>query len=221
MSQCSTPMWKKCQIVTKSVNLLGVVAERILSIPQHFPGHECVKDGSPSQRHAEVKAKEPPVLYWFIKLQIKHDRGHSQTAVATLQNQKSVHHTCMYKVASFVTFPLCNWHSQVDLFVLPRRVTWRLFPYLHELRGLHGVKQTYPQMLVFIVHCYHIKANNLRHCQQNRNNPYQSYFDCCPHWDPNAFDSIPSYYSSVSAKSIRKYYGLGDFLSVTKINLFS
>ncbi len=71
--------------------------------------------------------------------------------------------------------------TRVDLFILSCCVSWRLLHYLHDLCGLHGMKQTYSQMLVFIVHCYHIKADNFRHSQQDRNNPYQSYFDCCPH----------------------------------------
>lgn len=49
-------------------NLLGVVAERVLTVPQHFPGHERVEDGRPDQWHAEVEAKEPPVFDRLIKL---------------------------------------------------------------------------------------------------------------------------------------------------------
>ena len=45
----------------KAINLLEAAA--VLSVPQHVSGHECVEDGSPGQRHAEVEAKEPPVLY--------------------------------------------------------------------------------------------------------------------------------------------------------------
>lgn len=97
--------------------------------------------------------------------------------------------------------------KHVDLFtvviVLNRK-------YLHKLRGLHRMEETYSQMLVFIVHCYHIKANNFRHSKHDRNNPYQSYFDCCPHRNANAFDSFPGHYSSVPAESTGKCYGLED-----------
>lgn len=55
-----------------------------------------------------------------------------------------------------------------------------LLLYLHEQRGLHGMKQTNPQMLVFILHCYHIKADNFRHSQQDRSNPNQNDFGGCP-----------------------------------------
>lgn len=48
-------------MVSERANLLGVIVR--LSVPQHFPGHQCVENGGPSQRHAEVEAKEPPVLY--------------------------------------------------------------------------------------------------------------------------------------------------------------
>lgn len=75
-----------------------------------------------------------------------------------------------------------------------------LLLYLHEQRGLHGMKQTYPQMLVFILHCYHIKADNFRHSQQDRNNPNQNDFSGCPSWNPGAFDLIPGYDSTVSVK---------------------
>lgn len=81
--------------------------------------------------------------------------------------------------------------------------------YLHELCGLHGMKQTYSQMPVFIVHCYHIKADNFGHSQQDRNNPDQSYFDCRPHWNADAFDSIPGHHSSVSAQINWKTLWLG------------
>lgn len=53
----------KVHSVFEDFNLLGVVAQRILTVPQHLPGHECVEDGSPCQWHAKVEAKEPPVLY--------------------------------------------------------------------------------------------------------------------------------------------------------------
>ena len=56
-------------------NLLGVVTQHILSLPQHLPGHERVEDRGPNQWHAEVKAKEPPVFHWFIKLLMEHDRS--------------------------------------------------------------------------------------------------------------------------------------------------
>lgn len=75
-----------------------------------------------------------------------------------------------------------------------------LLLYLHEQRGLHWMKQTYPQMLVFILHCYHIKADNFRHSQQDRNNPNQNDFSGCPSWNPSAFDLIPGYDSPVSVK---------------------
>lgn len=75
-----------------------------------------------------------------------------------------------------------------------------LLLYLHEQRGLHGMKQTNPQMLVFILHCYHIKADNFRHSQQDRNNPNQNDFGGCPSWKPGAFDLIPGYDSPVSVK---------------------
>lgn len=75
-----------------------------------------------------------------------------------------------------------------------------LLLYLHEQRGLHGMKQTNPQMLVFILHCYHIKADNFRHSQQDRNNPNQNDFGGCPSWNPGAFDLIPGYDSPVSVK---------------------
>lgn len=91
--------------------------------------------------------------------------------------------------------PECNRiQTRVDLFCSI------LLHYLHKRCGLHGMKQTYSQMLVFIVHCYHIKADDFRHSQQDRNNPNQSYFNCRPRWDPDAFDSIPGYNSSVSAQ---------------------
>lgn len=91
--------------------------------------------------------------------------------------------------------PECNRvRTRVDLF------RFILLHYLHKRCGLHGMKQTYSQMLVFIVHCYHIKADDFRHSQQDRNNPNQSYFNCRPRWDPDAFDSIPGYNSSVSAR---------------------
>lgn len=75
-----------------------------------------------------------------------------------------------------------------------------LLLYLHEQRGLHGMKQTYPQLLVFILHCYHIKGDNFRHSQQDRNNPNQNNFGGCPRWNPGAFDLIPGYDSPVSVK---------------------
>lgn len=96
-----------------------------------------------------------------------------------------------------------------------------LLHYLHEHCGLHGMKQTYSQMLVFIVHCYHIKADNFRHSQQERNNPYQSYFNCCPCWNPNAFDSIPGYDSSVSAKINGKMLRLGGLFVCNNDTFFS
>lgn len=60
-------------VVAEGSNLLGVVAS--LGGPQHFPGHQCVENGGPSQRQAEVEAEEPPVLYSFIELLIKHGGG--------------------------------------------------------------------------------------------------------------------------------------------------
>lgn len=72
-SRCYTKNILKNVPKKKCNNLLGVVAQRILSVLQHFPGHECVEDGGPSQRHAKVEAEEPPVLCWFIKLLIEHD----------------------------------------------------------------------------------------------------------------------------------------------------
>lgn len=122
-----------------------------------------------------------------------------------------------YKYCRVLDMNRQSTQTHVDLFVLSCCISWRLSHYPHDLCGLHGMKQTYSQMLVFIVHCHHIKADNFRHSQQDRNNPYQSYFDCCPRWNPDAFDSIPGYNSSVSAKSMGKCCGLGDFLSATMI----
>lgn len=62
--------------------LLGVVGQCVLRVLQHLPGHEGVEDGGPSQWHAEVEAKEPPVLDWFIKLLMKYDRGLQSVAAA-------------------------------------------------------------------------------------------------------------------------------------------
>lgn len=65
----------KCDTSTRrtGANLLGVIVSLI--VPQHFHGHQRVENGGPSQRHAEVEAKKPPVLYWFIELLIKHEGG--------------------------------------------------------------------------------------------------------------------------------------------------
>lgn len=60
-------------MVSEGSNLLGVIAS--LGVPQHFPGHQCVENGGPSQRQAEVDAEEPPVLNFFIELLIKHEGG--------------------------------------------------------------------------------------------------------------------------------------------------
>lgn len=119
--------------------------------------------------------------------------AHAYTCCRKLDARRQIKHTTA-----------CLFHSAC--------VGRTLILYLHERGGLHGMKQAYPQMLVFIVHCYHIKADHFRHSQQDRNNPYQRYFHRCPHWNPDAFDSIPEYYSSVSAESMGKCYGLGDFL---------
>lgn len=129
----------------------------------------------------------------------------------------------------FLSFPVNTYEcccrldvkrqTRVDLFVLSCCIVSRRLYYLHERCGLHGMKQTYSQMLVFIVHCYQIKADDFRHSQQDRNNPNQSYFDYRPHWNPDAFDSIPGYYSSVSAKSMGKWNGFGDFF-LCNYNIF-
>lgn len=64
---------QKSHAVSEGANLLGVIVG--LSVPQHFPGHQRVENGGPSQRQAEVEAEEPPILYWFIELLIKHEGG--------------------------------------------------------------------------------------------------------------------------------------------------
>lgn len=61
------------KVAHEGANLLGVIAS--LGVPQHFPGHQSVENGGPSQRQAEVEAEEPPVLYLFIELLIKHEGG--------------------------------------------------------------------------------------------------------------------------------------------------
>lgn len=64
---------QSCVCFPVGANLLGVIVSLI--VPQHFHGHQRVENGGPSQRHAEVEAKKPPVLYWFIELLIKHEGG--------------------------------------------------------------------------------------------------------------------------------------------------
>lgn len=190
----------------KTINLLEAVT--VPSVPQHVSGHECVEDGGPSQRHAEVEAKEPPVLYWLIKLLIKCDRGPmSVSAVADALNEWFNNVLGICWIGQIISF-FFSYHRLL-LYVERTKhnpikntcwsVCLNLLHYLHEQSGLHGMKQTYSQMLVFVVHCYHIKADNFRHGQQDRNNPNQTYFKCCPRWNPDAFDSIPGYDSSVSA----------------------
>lgn len=39
-----------------------------VSMAEHFTGHERVKNGCAGQRHTEVKAKQPPVFIFYIKL---------------------------------------------------------------------------------------------------------------------------------------------------------
>lgn len=58
-------------IVIECTNVFQVVVQSNLHtvlLSQHFTGHERVEDGSAGQWHAEVKAEEPPIFCWFIKL---------------------------------------------------------------------------------------------------------------------------------------------------------
>ena len=48
--------------------LLVVGVEGIVRVPAQPPAHQCVEDGGPEQWHAEVEAKQPPVLHQLVEL---------------------------------------------------------------------------------------------------------------------------------------------------------
>lgn len=108
---------------------------------------------------------------------------------------------------------LCNFQRKIsetlERFVLSHCTAWH---YLHELYVSDGVQQAHPQMFFFVVHCYHIKADHFRDRQQDwEKKTYRGYFNRHPHRNPNAFDLIPRYNGTVSAKSMREHYGSGNF----------
>lgn len=165
---CCAKIWvicngKKLQNMLKSNNLLGAFAQCVISNPQHFPDHECIEDGSPGQWHAKIEAKQPPVLYWFIQLLIKHD---SQSALYRWHDAPLLLYHSMYKegglqgylqeyvgiywiklwevileplFVSLYTGKEKTHQTHADLLVLSCCVGWRVFHYLHERGGLYGM----------------------------------------------------------------------------------
>lgn len=74
--------------------LLHVVVERdshALLAAEHLTGHECVEDSRASQREAEVEAKQPPVLYFLIKLDPKKTKQNKNMAQCHLVNVFATH----------------------------------------------------------------------------------------------------------------------------------
>lgn len=142
---------------------------------------------------------------WSMVARLKHAHIHTHAKEKPLRHKRRSTRisttTCWYLLVINITV-CCIWNYSQIKHVFHPVAHRRQLHHLHELRGLHGMKQTYTQMPVFIVHRYHVEADKFGHGQHNGDKPYQSYFSCGPHRNADAFHPVPGYHGSVSAKSM-------------------
>lgn len=71
----------------------------------------------------------------------------------------------------------------------------------HKRSFLHGVQQTDPQVLSFVVHRDHVEGNCFWHSQNNGQYPDQYYLNSHPLWNSNPFDTTPRGHSTIPGRA--------------------